>query len=326
MSPLDRIIQLVRVGEAGLSTIISEYLKSVKSNLRLEPLAEKEVLNELANHIEDEVSALKLRGLRHEDAESVCLNLLGSARTVAKMIYEAHSQGTWKQALMSSLPHILFGIVFILNWWQGITSVLIVLMVILATAVYGWWHGHSTWLFPWLGYSLLPVLAAGLSLLYLPSGFSWIAILVYIPLALWLIFRVVTQTIKKDWLYLSLMLLPLPVIIAWFAVTEVKSITDFRSLMDIFSFGPWLGLSFLCLGFGVVTFVRIRRRWLKVAVLFMTGIITLILVTGYAWGKISTVNFLLLLIFTSSIFLVPALLENGVKSGKWGKIFSHPPA
>jgi hypothetical protein len=177
-----------------------------------------------------------------------------------------------------------------------------------------------------LGYSLLPVLAAGLSLLYLPAALSWVAILVYVPLALWLILRVVGQTIKKDWLYLSLMLLPLPVILAWFAVTEVHDASSVKSLINAESYGPWLGLSFLSLAFGVVTFVRIRKRWLKIAVLFMTGVITLTLVTSYAWGKISTINFLLLILFTAGIFLIPALLENGVKSGKWGKIFDHRPS
>jgi len=282
-------------------------------------------MTELANHIEDEVSDLKQKGLRDEEAENLCLKFLGSAKTVARNIYEAHSQGSWKQALMASLPHVLFGLIFILNWWQGITPVLITLVFILATSVYGWWHGRSSWLFPWLGYSLLPVLLAGLSMLYLPAGLAWVAVLVYLPLALWLILRVVGQTIRKDWLYLSLMLLPLPVILAWFAVSEVQNVSDLRSYLSVSSYGPWLGVSFLCLGIGVVSFVRIRRRWLKVAVLFITGVITLILVMSYAWGKINTINFLLLLLFMASIFLVPALLENGVKSGRWGKIFDNRP-
>ena len=111
------------LGLENLSTIINEYLNNVKTNLRLEPPAEKEVMTELANHIEDEVSDLKKKGLHDDEAENTCIKLLGSAKTVAMMIYEAHSQGTWKQALMASLPHILFGIIFILNWWRGITPV-----------------------------------------------------------------------------------------------------------------------------------------------------------------------------------------------------------
>ena len=301
-----RLISLLRLlQEVRLSTIINEYLNRVKNNLRLEPPAEKEVLAELANHIEDEVNDLKQKGLQEEEAENTCLKLLGSAKTVARNIYEAHSQGSWKQALMASLPHVLFGIIFILNWWRGITPVLVALIVILATSVYGWWHGRSNWLFPWLGYAFLPVLVAGLSLLYLPSALSWIAILVYLPLAIWLVLRVMGQTMKKDWLYLSLMLLPLPVILAWFAVSEVTGTSDLSAFFGASSYAPWLGLSFLLLGFGVVSFVRIRRRWLKISVLFITGIIALMLITIYAWGKISTVNILLLVLFMTSIFLIP---------------------
>jgi hypothetical protein len=308
-----------------LSTIISEYLKSVKSNLRLEPRDEKEVLSELETHIQDEVQDLKEKGLREEDAENACLKLLGSAKSLAHMIYEAHSQGTWKQALMTSLPHLLFGIIFILNWWKGIMPVLVTLILILSTSVFGWWKKRSNWLFPWLGYSLLPVIAAGLSMLYLPSSLSWIAILIYIPLAVWLVVRVVGQTIKKDWLSLSLMLLPAPVIIAWFAVTEVKDGLTLATMDRVWANGPWIGVCFLALAFGVVTFVRIRRRWLKIAVLFMTGVIALGLLTAYTWGRISLIEFLLLILMLTSIFLVPAMLENGVKTGKWGKIFENHP-
>jgi hypothetical protein len=308
-----------------MSAIIDAYLDSIKDNLRLGTPEEKEIILELASHIEDELQELKKHGFRDEEAASACIKLLGSAKSVAHQIYEAHSQGTWRQALMASLPHILFGLMFILNWWRGNVGVLVLLIAILSTTVYGWWRGRSTWLFPWIGYLLLPVVAAGLFLIYLPRAWAWIAVLVYIPLALWLILRVVSQTLKKDWLYLSLMLLPMPAIIGWFAVTEWRIGLDSTSIMRISTYAPSIGISFLALAFGVVSFVRIRRRWLKVAVLFMTGIITLTLISAYAWGRISFINMLLLILLLCSIFLIPALLENGVRSGKWGKIFEHRP-
>jgi hypothetical protein len=226
---------------------------------------------------------------------------------------------------MASLPHLLFALIFMLNWWRGTGWLLVFLIAILSTAVYGWWRGRSTWLFPWMGYSLLPVIAAGLSLLYLPRAWTWVAILVYIPLALWLILRVVSQTMKKDWLYLSLMLLPLPAVIGWFIVTEWQIGFNTDTVDRFSAYGPWIGISFLALAFGVVSFVRIRRRWLKIAVLFMTGIMTLTLISAYAWGRISFIYLLLLILLLTGIFLVPALLENGVRSGKWGKSFEHRP-
>ncbi|HEX7476009.1 MAG TPA: hypothetical protein VF318_08605, partial [Dehalococcoidales bacterium] len=159
-----------------MSTIVNQYLDDVKNNLRLEAGDENEIMSELASHIEDEVRDLKRTGLEDDEAAHTCVSLLGSAKTVAHLIYEAHSQGSWWQALLASLPHILFGVIFILNWFQGIVPVLLTLLAVLAVAVYGWWRRKSTWLFSWLGYSLLPVIAAGLSLLYLPKGLAWVAV------------------------------------------------------------------------------------------------------------------------------------------------------
>jgi hypothetical protein len=308
-----------------VSAIIDEYLHDVKNNLRLETSTEREIIDELATHIEDEVQELENKGLHEEEAASTCLNLLGSAKSVARQIYEAHSQGSWRQALMASLPHLLFGLVFFLNWWRGIGWVLVLLIAVLSTALYGWWRGKSTWLFPWLGYSLLPVVAAGLSLLYLPKALAWIAVIVYVPLALWLILRIVGQTIKNDWLHISLMFLPMPIIIGWFAATEWPFEVEGSFEMVLYSNGPLIGTSFLALAFGVVSFIRIRKRWLKGAVLFLTGVITLALIGSYAQGRLSFINLLLLILLQGCIFFIPAMLENGVRSGRWGKVFEHPP-
>jgi len=78
-----------------VSTGIDEYLHNVKSSLRLEALDEAEIIRELATHIEDEVRELKKNGLRDEEAINTCIRFLGSAKSVGRKIYEAHSQGTW---------------------------------------------------------------------------------------------------------------------------------------------------------------------------------------------------------------------------------------
>ena len=238
-------------------TILSDYLDSVRQNVRLDRSLESEVIHELETHIEDELQELEESGLSEEEAAGTCLRLLGSAKMVAHQIYEAHSQGTWVQTLLAAMPHLLFGLLFALNWWRGIGWLLGMLVLVLIVAVYGWWRGKPAWLFPWLGYSLLPVVAAGLLLLYLPEGWSWVAILFYIPMALWLLYSVTVQTIKRDWLYTSLMLLPLPIIIGWFlAVEPVNNLPEqwFQRIQD---FAPWIGLSFLALAVTVATFIRV---------------------------------------------------------------------
>jgi len=293
---------------------LSHYLDSVRDNLRLDLSAEREVINELETHIEDELQDLKEAGLSEEEAANTCVKLLGSAKLVARQIYEAHSQGTWGQTLLASMPHLLFGLLFALNWWRGIGWLLIMLVLVLSMAVYGWWHGRPAWLFPWLGYSLLPVVAAGLLLLYLPKGWSWLAILLYIPLALWLLYSITVQTIKRDWLYSSLMLLPVPTIIGWFLAVEVAKFPG-HWLERLHQFAPWIGLSFLALAVAVATFIRLRQRWLKATVLVISGLITLTMVAYYADGRLSLPAFLVLIIAMLSLLLSPALVERKLRRG-----------
>ena len=294
-------------------TVLSHYLDSIRDNLRLDLSTEREVISELETHIEDRLEELKDNGLSGEEAADTCVGLLGSAKLVARQMYEAHSQGSWQQALLASAPHLLFGLLFALNWWQGIGWLLVMLALVLAAAIYGWWHGKPTWLFPWLGYSLLPVVGAGLLLLYLPKGWSWLAILVYIPLALWFIFSIVVQTIKRDWLQSSLMLFPVPIIIGWFLAVGLEGKFPEFSAQRLQDLAPWIGLSFLALAASVVVFIRLRQRWLKVAILVVTGLLTLAMVAYHAEGSLNWPAFLILILVMLGLFLSPALVERKVR-------------
>jgi len=294
-------------------TVPSHYLDSIRENLRLDRSVESEVIHELETHIEDELQELREAGLSEEEAADTCLKLLGSAKVVARQIYEAHSQGSWSQALLAAMPHMLFGLLFAVNWWRGIGWLLGMLVLVLSMAVYGWWRGKPAWLFPWLGYSLLPVVAAGLLLLYLPTGWSWVAILFYIPLALWLLYSITVQTIKRDWLYTSLMLLPLPAIIGWFVAVEPVHKFPEHWLQRIQDFAPWIGLTFLALGLTVATFIRLRKRWLRVSVLVVSGLITLTMVAYYTNGRLSLPALLILIVVMLLLLLSPALVERTLK-------------
>jgi hypothetical protein len=296
-----------------MTTTLSHYLDDVRDNLRLDLSTKKEVITELETHIEDRLQEMKQDGLSEEEAAHACVKLLGSAKLVTRQIYEAHSQGSWKQALLASMPHLLFGLLFALNWWQGITLLSITLVLILSITIYGWWHGRPTWLFPWLGYSLLPVVAAGLLLLYLPKGWSWLAIVLYIPLTLWLVYSVIVQTIKRDWIYSSLMLLPVPIIIGWFLAVESDGRFPELSVQRLQVFAPWIGLSFLALAVAVATFIRSRQRWLKIAILVISGLLALTMVAYYADGRLSLTAFSILILVMLGLFLSPALLERKIR-------------
>jgi len=296
--------------------VLSQYLDSVRDNLRLDRESAREVINELETHIEDEVEEMREAGLSEEEAAHNCMVLLGSAKSLSRQIYEAHSRGTWKQAILASMPHLLFALLFALNWWQGVGWLVITLGLVLSTAFYGWWRGKPVWLFPWLGYSLLPVVVAGLLLLYLPKGWSWLAIGVYVPLALWLVSFVAVQTIKRDWLHSALMLLPVPIIIGWFLAVEQEGKFLTLNLERVTDLAPWIGRSFLALALTVAVFIRLRKRWLKATLLFISGPLTLIMVACYAQGSLSLLAFSVLILVMIGLLLGPALVERRIRRGR----------
>jgi hypothetical protein len=298
-----------------MPTVLSQYLEDVRENLRLDRVSEKEIISELQTHIEDRLAEMQEAGLSEEEAAKTCVSLLGSAKLVARRIYEAHSQGTWRQAWFASLPHILFGLLFALNWC-GIIVQLVMFSLVLATIVYGWQHGKPAWLFPWLSYALVPVVAAGLALLYLPQVWAWLAILIYVPLALWLLCFVTMETIRRDWLFSSLMLLPVPVIASWLITLGVEGQLPRFNLERLYEFAPWLGLSFLALGISVAFFVRLRQRWLKVVALIVSGLLTLTLVGCYAGDKLGLPVFLSIILVAFGLFLIPALFDRRIRYGR----------
>lgn len=294
---------------------LTKYLDTIRHNLRLDARAEGAIIRELRAHIEDKLADLKEKGLSEEEAIQACLRIMGSAKLIARQLYEAHSQGSWRQTLLAATPHLLFALLFTLVWWPGMAWLLGVLTLIFGAAIYGWWQERPTWFFTWLGYSLLPVVLSGLFLFYLPRAWSWVAIIVYIPLAAAIIYHVTIQTIRRDWLFSSLAMLPLPIAVAWFVAVGSEG-SGWPSLDYMRYFGPWIGLSFLILAISVGFFIRMRQRRLKIALLLVSTLLTLTLVNYYAAGRLGLAAFVILIFVILGLFVTPAVLEHRIKHSK----------
>jgi hypothetical protein len=293
-----------------------QYLESIKSDARLEQSDETVIMNELESHIEDKLQELTSSGMTKEKAMKVCLNQMGSTKSIARQIYEAYSQGSWKQVLLAAMPHFLFGLLFVLNWWQHPFWLSMVLVLVIATTVYGWSHGKPSWVFTWLGYTLVPVIIGGLMLLYLPKGWSFLAVFAYVPLALWWIFRMIILTTKRDWLFSSLMLLPMPIIVGWYlAIAPTGNISE-ESVRQLYYFAPWIGFSFMGLALTIAVFIRIRQRWLRITLLAASGLVTLVLIVYHSTGYVNNLAFLGLLFAMWGVFFVPPLLERRLRKSR----------
>ncbi len=299
-----------------MTTALNHYLEIIRNNLRIDLAEEKEVISELETHIEDKLQELKECGLSEEEAESTCLGLLGSARVIARQIYEAHSQGSWGQAFLAAMPHLLFAALFALNWWHHIGWLSIILVMVIGTSIYGWWHGKPAWVFPWLGFSLIPVAVFGLILLYLPKEWSLLTIPFYFLFALWWLFCIVVQTTKRDWLLSSLMLLPVPIIIGWFLTLVPDAKITAQTMERVNYFAPWIAVSFLILALTIAAFIRLRQRWLRIALLIISGLLTLTIVVYYVGGKLDAQTFAGLILVMWGLFLVPPLLERWLRKSR----------
>jgi len=290
-----------------------DYLNNIKYYLRLGSSDEKEIIRELSTHIDDRVEELKENGLSEEEAASTCIRLMGSAKKVARQLYEAHSQGTWKQTLLAATPHLLFALLFALSWWPGVGWLLIILTLLFGMAIYGWWQKKPNWFFSWMGYLLIPVLLTGLLMFYLPRGWTWLAVVLYIPLTAVLVYHITVQTIRRDWLYSSLVFLPLPIVVAWFITVGSAGTSNVPNIQYVKYFGPWIGLSFLILALSVALFIRLRQRWLKIALLMISGLLTLVLVAYYADGRLGLPAFAILSFVVLALFVTPAILEHKIR-------------
>jgi hypothetical protein len=294
----------------------SNYTDKIKSRLRLDTTIESDVVREIRTHLEDKKHELIESGISERQATAIATRGMGSPELVARQIYEVYSQGTWLQAIFAALPHLLVAAFFALHWWQNTFWLLGILIAVVGTVLYGWFHGKPAWLFPWLGYCLLPVIAVGILLIYLPGGWAWLAVSAYVPLALIIIFSVTKQITRKDWVFASLMLLPIPIMLGWILALWLLALehdNGFLSGEQLYEFAPLIALSFAVLALTVATFIRVRQRWAKVGVLLTLEIFVLVIVAFGGRSSINLGGWLGLVLLAVILLLGPALLERKIR-------------
>ncbi len=283
------------------------YLNSLKSYLRVDPAIKDDLIREIEGHLEDKSLELKESGFTDKDATETAEQLFGAPWIIAQQIYEVYSQGGWRQALFAALPHLLIALLFAMRWWHNTIWLSVVILAVISTVIYGWCHGKPTWLFPWLGYLLVPVVVAGVLLIYLPGDWTWFAILAYVPIALFLLISVILQTLKRDWLFVSLMLLPVPIVLGWVVALSIGN--KFMEYEQIREAAPWIAFSFVILALTVATFIRVRRRWLKTGALLAPEILILVVLALANKDAINFWGWLVLTLLALFFLLGPALLE-----------------
>ena len=275
---------------------LSDYLDSFKASLKIDSAIKDDVAQEICTHLEDKSQELKENGLSEEEAIKAATESFGSPQLIAQQIYQTHAQGSWQEAFFAALPHFLIAAMFASYYWQNIICLSVTLTATVGVVIYGWCYGKPIWLAPWLGYYLLPVIITAILLIYLSKGWGWIATLIYIPLALFAVIYIVRQTVRRDWLYTLLMLVPLPVVFSWLLSSGIGSelLTSNLWMARLQTKVPWITISFLTLAAATVTFIRMRSRWGKIISLVAPSTVILFSVTLASRGNIGLWGWLIL--------------------------------
>jgi hypothetical protein len=285
-------------------------LNKFKASLHIDQTIKDGVAEELYTHLEDKTQELEENGLSRDEASKIAIQSLGSPELIAEQIYETHAQGSWKEALFSALPHFLVALLFTSYYWRNIVCVSIILALIVGTAIYGWQRGKPIWLFPWLGYYLMPVVVTGILLLSLPQGWGWMAALIYIPLALFVFIHIFRQTARRDWLYASLMLAPMLVTLTWFSSLGAGNelLTGGMWLATLQTNALWIVISFVALAGATIAFIRLKPRRYKIISLLMPPLVILFSVTAASRGNIEPLGWLIL-VFCLFGFAIPVWMQ-----------------
>ncbi len=288
---------------------LNAYLKDFSECFRGDSTVRASVVQELRTHLEDRDRELREGGLSEEEAAKISTQDFGSPRLIAQQISEVYSQSTWQEAFFAALPHLLVALLFASYGWQNPVCLLIVWMMIAFTVVYGWYHSKPMWFFPWLGYYLLPVIITGFLLAYLPSGWVWLAVPAYLPLALFALAYIMKQTASRDWLYVSLVLAPLPVVFSWTLALGINGFLQGNTLVARSqAVIPWIVVSFLALAIATFAFTRVKQRWCKTVILLVPPTLIMVLVTLLNRGNIGFWGWLILML---ALFILagPAWLQ-----------------
>ena len=227
-----------------------------------------------------------------EDAVRDALRTFGDARSIARLMDEAHSRGSWTEALIGCQPHLIVAALFATHVWRHPLLLAAAFGAIVVIALLGWRSGGTPWMYTWIGYAVLPLLVASYlsmdpvarTVSFLATGHGAPAPLFDLAIrailyvfTLWLIASTAVTVARRDWILLSLMLLPLPVLGLWI-VTITQSggvLADaVRSLESRFSrWDTAMGYFFAALGITTALFVRVRQRALKVGTIILVGMV-----------------------------------------------------
>ena len=206
---------------SSISTPIHALTSQVLTRIR----SRRNVLRELADHIEDHSSSLLARGFNPTEARAQAVRAFGDTSTVAAQVERIRNQGSWPDVAMSAFPSLFVAFLFATNRWLELEWIVGTAAVAIAMSALGVYRfGRRAWVFSWLGYALFPVLLISMVSLgttahaawsVLGGGYeardplSWVLGIGLGIAGLGVIGALMAWLSRKDWIHAILVVLPM---------------------------------------------------------------------------------------------------------------------
>lgn len=307
---------------------IQTYLNEVRAHLHLDPKTEIRVLSEISTHFQEKVSELEREGFSRAAAEREAVSSFGEARSIARMMYEAFSRGSWVDAFMSFQPHFIAAALFATHFWYNPIVLGLTLAAVALITILGWRNGSPAWMYSWAGYAFFPLLILAflfrhplgrtLDFFFTGTGapvtvWALMGLVAYYAGVFWLMIWAVVKVAKRDWLFVSLMLLPLPVLGIWTLMVEQSGPFLFRLAQEsVPVYAVWdSAMAYFCFVLGVTStlFIRVRRRMFKAGAIITAGIVGGALVLRSLWGEMGLFRLLAVSGCLLAILISPLILH-----------------
>lgn len=314
-----------------MSAEIRAYVEQLRSYLPLDPQTREEVVREIQAHLEDRAQEFVRAGMAPSEATERAALYFGRARVVARMLYETHRKGGWRELALAALPSLLVAALFATHLWQRWMVGLGLATLIVAVTLYGWWQGKPAWLYPWAGLSLTPLLlVAYVAILALMRTGPWwplwtgvsigragsLAVaVIFFPVAIFILLSTTLQVVRRDWTLASLMLLPLAPFGVWLVAVHGSGGLLNPHMERVAGYDAALAAVMVVIaGTGALCLWVHERSW-RLGIIVTASLITLLAVY-HIYGDVSLLGFLGWALLLLALLLSPAALDMSVA---WGR-------
>jgi hypothetical protein len=310
---------------------IRNYLNDIKSHLYLDPITERQIIGELISYFHEKISELRDRGFSEIEAAREAITACGRPRVIARLWYEACSRGSWTEAALSALPHVIVAGLFLSHMWNDAIVGPVIFLLIVMITLFGWWKGKSCWLYPWIGYSMFPLIVAEFASLPVytrlihfvitgtgPLPPAWMIAMVVLLLlgSIWIFVSTTIKVIRRDWILASMMLIPLPVMTSWLYNIEQAGGLFRNHAAALYQWDISMGLLLLVLAASSILFIRLRQRALRIISIITMGAVGGMVVAFNFLHDLGFFGLLLALVVSLLFLLSPAVIEARIGHGE----------